>query len=169
MKRPLIKKKSSEGDFMHYLAAFVPAKEYWIVFEGSRVMQDKLTEQQARDLSYMLNTSEYLGQRIEADQKKEALRSFDFEAIYDKYPRKIGKKAGIEKLRKSVKTQEKYNLLVGAVSYYADYCLKQNTEEKFIKHFSSWVSTWEDWIKEDQHLEPQQHLSIDDLSSIIQL
>ena len=73
---------------------------------------------------------------------------FDFESLYRKYPRKKGKSSGIKKLAKEIKTKEDYNLLAAAIESYANDCIKNKTEEKYIKHFSTFVGCWRDWMPE---------------------
>lgn len=79
------------------------------------------------------------------------LPSFDFEVLYKKYPRKLGKASGMQRLAKMVKTPEDYQALDQAIQNYAKHCAQKGTEEKFIKHFDSFVGTvdkqhWRDWV-----------------------
>lgn len=147
--------------------AYVVKEQTYIVFTGSQIIEKDLSEDAATTLAQFLNSQAYLN----TDPKARAVRpqplpSFDFEAVYAKFPRRIGKKTGIEKLKKSVTTQDKYELLMQAVENYAR--LMSSTEEQYIKHFSSWVSVWMDWIPEDATISSQQELlSIDDITSII--
>jgi hypothetical protein len=76
---------------------------------------------------------------------------FDFEEIYKLYPRKLGKAEGISRLKKTIFTPEDFDALKLAVENYSKHCASQGTEEKYIKHFSSFVGTqdkphWRDWI-----------------------
>lgn len=80
----------------------------------------------------------------ETNTSKPHPREFDFSSIYDAYPRKIGKKSGLERLRKSVKTAEAYADLQRAVENYSRHVA--TTESKFIKHFSTWANSWQDWV-----------------------
>ena len=73
--------------------------------------------------------------------------SFDIDAVYAKYPRKQGKKRGIEKLKRSIKKPEQFSKLMQAVENYASYCKREQREQKFIKQFSTWAGEWEDWIE----------------------
>lgn len=73
----------------------------------------------------------------------------DFEEIYREYPRKVGKKKGIERLNASIKTPEELNRFRAAVRAYTKYVAKQKIEGRYIKHFSAFVSTWEDWLDPD--------------------
>lgn len=77
---------------------------------------------------------------------------FDFESIYKKYPRKLGKAEGIARLKKMILSQEDYNNLSLAVDNYAKNCIEKGTEERFIRHFSTFVGTidkpaWHEWLE----------------------
>lgn len=69
----------------------------------------------------------------------------DFESIYAVYPRKEGKKKGMEKLKREINSHEKFTQLQFAVNNYAIKC--KDTETRFIKLFSSFASTWEDYLE----------------------
>lgn len=166
-KRKLIKSKKIEGDFMKYLAAYVRAKESWVVFSGQTIIQDNLTEEDASTMCYLLNTAEWMGAKNLKEQAIEEKRSFDFEKVYEIYPRKIGKKLGLQRLYAKVKSEEKYKLLLGAVEAYKDYCDNSIKEEKYIKHFSSWVNEWEDWITGE--ITETYSLPFDQLAKAVQL
>ncbi len=71
---------------------------------------------------------------------------FDLNKIYELYPRKLGKASGLKKLKRQVKSREKYDLCFAAVVSYANHCKRERIEMKFIKHFSTWANTWEDWV-----------------------
>lgn len=74
------------------------------------------------------------------------LRESDFDEAYKIYPRKLGKAEGIRKLKASIKNAEELLNFRHAVERYAAHCKEKQTDEKFIKHFSSFVSTWRDWL-----------------------
>lgn len=74
---------------------------------------------------------------------------FDFETVYYLYPRKIGKKIGIERCKRFIKTEEQYSDLLKALDNYRRYCTEESLEPRFIKHFSSWMNSYEDWISDD--------------------
>lgn len=71
--------------------------------------------------------------------------SFDLEFIYQAYPRKEGKKIGLERLEKIITSQEIYDQVLLAVNNYAK--IKQGEDLKFIKQFSSFVSNWTDYLE----------------------
>lgn len=76
-----------------------------------------------------------------------ASSEFDLEAVYKKYPRKVGKTQGIKKLAKEIHSQEDYQSLLVAVDRYS--ASVRGAEPQFIKHFSSWATSWRDWLDLD--------------------
>lgn len=70
---------------------------------------------------------------------------FDFDKIYDLYPRKMGKKRGVELCKAKIKTQELYDQLLGAVQNYTAHIKRECTEPSFVKYFSSFMAEWSDW------------------------
>ena len=68
----------------------------------------------------------------------------DFESIYKKYPRKMGKQRGMEKCRSQIKTMEDLQKLERAVDNYGRYV--KGTDDQFIKHFSTFMGCWRDWV-----------------------
>lgn len=71
---------------------------------------------------------------------------FDFEAIYRAYPRKVGKKKGLEKLRRTVKTAVQFEHLGIAVANYAAAMESKGTAPEFVKQFDTFSGCWEDWV-----------------------
>lgn len=76
--------------------------------------------------------------------------AFDFDALYETYPRKKGKKAGLDYCRKHFKTLEQYKALKKAIE---NYCLdieKNKTEGKYIKYFDTFVrGGWHDYTEDN--------------------
>ncbi len=69
------------------------------------------------------------------------------EKLYEqKYPRKLGKKKGLEKLKRQIKTQDDFNQLSLAIDRYNEYLRKNKTETQYIKHFDTFVTSWTDWL-----------------------
>lgn len=84
--------------------------------------------------------------------------AFDFEILYQNYPRKIGKAKGIATLVKTIKSQSDYEALARAIENYAKDIKKKQTEEKYIKHFSTFIGSkenqaWRDYV--DLEVEPK--------------
>lgn len=81
---------------------------------------------------------------------KKAVKTFDLESLYKKYPRKEGKKIGIERLSKQIKNEKDYELLSLAIDNYTKLCVKEKRIEKgFVKMFSTFASCWQDYIDVD--------------------
>lgn len=83
----------------------------------------------------------------------------DFEHVYQQYPRKEGKKRGIEKLKKTVKNKKEYLLLLEAVQNYAMKCQAENIPREYIKHFSTWAGEWQDFIEKPESVKTQSELA----------
>lgn len=70
----------------------------------------------------------------------------DFEKIYSDYPRKQGKAKGIKKARAEIKTQDDLAMLAQAIQRYRDHCRNNKIEAQYIKHFSTFMGEWRDWL-----------------------
>lgn len=75
--------------------------------------------------------------------------TFDFTPIYQKYPRKVGKTLGLKICKRSIKTQEDYDLLMKAVTRYHDECVREAKKPEYIRHFSSFMNHWRDYLDHD--------------------
>jgi hypothetical protein len=73
---------------------------------------------------------------------------FDLEAIYQVYPRHVGKTPGLAKLRKVVRDQATYDMVLAAACALAAHHERVQTEKQFIPQFSTWVNNerWNDDI-----------------------
>ena len=72
--------------------------------------------------------------------------SFDFEKLYKQFPRKEGKQRGLAICKTQIKTSKDYIDIEGAIKRYADYCAKNITAPRYIKHFSTFMGSWRDWL-----------------------
>jgi len=76
------------------------------------------------------------------------IQRFDFEALYEKYPLKVGKAEGIKRCKAQIKSQAEYDALSLAIDRYSEHCRKN---DQFIKQFDSFLGTkargfpWRDW------------------------
>lgn len=86
------------------------------------------------------------GDETVRDKTSASAPKFDFEILYQKYPLKLGKSKGIERCEREIKTEEDYRNLSVAIDRYRSHIKAQGIEEKFIKHFSTFMSTWRDWL-----------------------
>jgi len=69
--------------------------------------------------------------------------------IYNLYPRKVGKANGLKILRRIAKTPEDVGNVMSAVQKYVEQCRVNETEPKYIKHFSTFMGSWRDWLDDD--------------------
>lgn len=70
-----------------------------------------------------------------------------FEQLYEIYPRKLGKKKGFQKLKTVIKDQNDFDRVRVAIENYCKFCQRHKTEPQYIKHFSTFMGTWEDWLE----------------------
>jgi hypothetical protein len=80
------------------------------------------------------------------DPDPTVLLNFDFERLYNLYPRKEGKSLGFKKCSK-IKSQKDYQALEQAIRIYAGKVAAEKTEIQYIKQFSSFMTTWRDWLE----------------------
>jgi len=77
--------------------------------------------------------------------------TFDLDALYAMYPKKEGKKVGLDLCRKNIRTQHDYDLMVQAINNYQAKIKREQPEEKYICFFSTFVkSRWQDFTNENR-------------------
>lgn len=92
-----------------------------------------------------MSLSEVLRAEVVREIKPKGFTAENIEAlVYEPYPRKLGKKSGIDYLLRTLKNKEDLELCASAAREYAARCIQHGTEEQFIKHFSTWVKKWRD-------------------------
>ncbi len=93
-----------------------------------------------------INTSEPRGTRsVSLDPPPDP---FPFETeIYARYPRKVGKSAGLKTCRKAVKTPEDFEALKTALRRYLEYLTTQKIDPQYVLHFSTFANQWRDWLE----------------------
>lgn len=92
--------------------------------------------------------------------------SKDFDAIYQKYPRKEGKADGMKIMKREIKTPNDLRLLSLAIDRYRQSLENKKTDAKYIKHFGTFMSKWRDWLDDDagtSDLNPSKPISITDI------
>jgi uncharacterized protein YdaU (DUF1376 family) len=65
---------------------------------------------------------------------------FDIEAVYQAYPRKVGKAPGLKKLRKLITTPAEYDAAMQGAKRYAEDVNRKRTDPQYILHFVTWVN-----------------------------
>lgn len=78
----------------------------------------------------------------------------DIERAYKQYPRKVGKSRGLDIAIKQVKDPPTLHALETAIKNYAAAVRRDGTEKKYIKHFSTFMGEWRDWIQPDEDASP---------------
>lgn len=69
--------------------------------------------------------------------------------LYALYPRKIGKNEGLKKLRTIIKSTEDVERFRSAIGRYIEHCVAERIQPGYIKHFSTFVNHWTDWLEPD--------------------
>lgn len=73
----------------------------------------------------------------------------DFEVLYKKYPLKKGKSKGLKICQAQIRTQEDHEKLSRAIDRYSELIATEGTEPKYIKHFSTFMGGWRDYLDDD--------------------
>lgn len=96
----------------------------------------------------LTNPETYLDDRLESSyfQAIKPQPKMNLLSIYEKYPRKVGKKRGLKTLESQIKDPEKLQQCHTALDNYIANIKRQKLEAQFVKHFSTWANEWEDWI-----------------------
>jgi hypothetical protein len=87
------------------------------------------------------------------DERVSSFKFSDWVWVYDEYPKKIGKKKGLEKLKRIMKTEQIAHKYYDAQCNYIRYVEEIRLDNQFIKQFDTFVNSWEDWEKSDQEIE----------------
>ena len=75
----------------------------------------------------------------------EARMKFDFNALFDLYPRQQKRSKAVAMMAERIHTPEAYDEWALAIKHYAEYCRLEKSELKFILTFPSFVEEWRDW------------------------
>ena len=91
--------------------------------------------------------SPFLGVK-EKDKDKEKVKEKEqsFNKVWDRYPKKLGKKQAYTHFTASVKSEEDVKNIGLALDNYIAYIEDKKVEDQFIKHGSTWFNGWQDWI-----------------------
>lgn len=137
--------------------------EYFCVF----TWDDVSTAYQQRINSVSTACKERATLTIEENRvDKNRTNMFDFDVVYDHYPRKDGKSVGMRKCKANIKTQKQYDQILQASKNYAKHCEYEKTEKKFIKQFSSFMSCWEDWVDGTNFLPDYSFITGEDTTTV---
>lgn len=73
----------------------------------------------------------------------------DFDSLYQKYPKREGKQKGLATCKAQIRTPEDFEALSLAIDRYTAHCRREATDSKYIKHFSTFMNCWRDWLEPD--------------------
>ncbi|MFS1513662.1 hypothetical protein VQL36_14650 [Chengkuizengella sp. SCS-71B] len=91
---------------------------------------------------------------VKNEKNNKNVYSEAFEIFYKLYPRKIGKKQAFKNWNTRLKEKVNPDDLITACRNYAKECERNETEQKFIKHLSTFISNskaYEDYIVEQEY------------------
>jgi hypothetical protein len=81
-----------------------------------------------------------------ADEDEEEDLDILFETLWSKYPKPLGKKEARRHFDASVKTPEDVAAISVALQNYRVHLANNSTDERFIKHGSTWFNNWREWV-----------------------
>ena len=70
--------------------------------------------------------------------------SFDFESIWNKYPKRVGKKESIRHFKSQVRSEEDYKNIIIALE---NYLKSERVAKGYIQNGSTWFNNWQDWVE----------------------
>jgi len=73
--------------------------------------------------------------------------SKEFDLIWAKYPRKLGKKEAFRHFRASVKTEDDVTLIHSALDKFVAQMEKERRTPDKIPYGSTWLNNWHDWLE----------------------
>jgi hypothetical protein len=82
--------------------------------------------------------------------------TFDFEKLFEEYPRREGKALALARCKAKIKTKEDYDNLVRALTNYKN--LKKGTDIKYIKVFANFIDEYQDYIGKVQPVSEDERL-----------
>lgn len=76
-----------------------------------------------------------------------APKKLGFEEIWNRYPKRLGRKEAEKHFKATVITEVDFESMVQALGNYKRYIHDKKIEEQFIKMGSSWFNNWRDWVE----------------------
>ena len=114
------------------------------VTRASHVVTDR---HDANESSLCAVPSRAVPSRTEEHSPAADAAEFDFDAGYSLYPRKEGRKKGLQRCRSQITTRSKYDAWLTAVKNYAAKILAEGAEPRFVKQFDTFMGCWEDFVE----------------------
>ena len=69
-----------------------------------------------------------------------------FQGLWNKYPRRLGRKQALRHFKASVKTMQEVLDIQKALWNFVQHHKKERTPEQFIPHGATWFNNWRDWL-----------------------
>lgn len=127
------------------IEVFIPK---WLELQENRGGKNKAKKEQksSEKRQEVRSKNKDIDKDIDKDIEKENFELKILNLYETKYPLKKGKKKGVEKLSKEIKSELDFMNLEKSVNNYAEEIRLNDTEPRYIKHFSTFASDWSDWI-----------------------
>lgn len=84
-------------------------------------------------------------ERRKKNKNIKASVKFDFEGLYNLYPKKQGKTKGLAICVRDITTPPEYLKLKQCIENYGEQCKFEETEKKYIKQFSTFMNCYQDY------------------------
>lgn len=98
-----------------------------------------------RPLLFTTPTNERTDEQTVNDRRTVAPK-FDYISLYWDYPRHIKKGEFLKRCKTNIKTQKQFDDFKKALDNYKQHLANTNTEPQFIKHPTTFLSEWKDWL-----------------------
>jgi len=89
---------------------------------------------------------------IKVKESKEEVYKGDFEAVWAKYPSKVGKSDALRHFNASIKSEVDFTLINKALQ---NYLLSKRVKDGFVQNGSTWFNDWRGWLEVKE--EPKVH------------
>lgn len=135
------------------------------VYRAIKILQEFQVIEVRAPSGHFVNSALILPTNERTNETNEQLHDFiapvfDFDSLYKKYPLKKGKTRGIAACKREIKTPEDFSLLGKAIENYAREARAENTEPRFLKHFSSFMGCWRDYLEAGKAAAPHPFAAI---------
>jgi hypothetical protein len=123
----------------------------WDVYQGQHNEERTPSEHNANTERTQRERSANLSEESKKERSKEYTSGFDFEEVWNLYPRKTNKSEARARFARLVKSQDDYEKLKLAIKHYTDDCVRAKREPEHIRHMTTFLGTekvpsWRDWI-----------------------
>jgi len=100
--------------------------------------------------THMLNVNANVNVNVKQLLNTELINIFI--KLYNKYPKKVGKKSALKHFKASVKTEEDAKNIGIALDHYLE---SERVAKGFIQNASTWFNNWQDWVEFEEKICPK--------------